>query len=288
MSSSHGSSPSALVQNYFDSVAGYWQDVYRNTGLRAYIYQRRAAFTLNWIRELNLAPGERCLDVGCGAGILSSTLASWDYQVDAIDLAPNMLELARSEAERHGVGDRVSTALGDVHRLQFPANSFGLVVALGVLPWVDDPRRALEEMARVLRPGGYLIVSVDNRWRLDHLLDPLSMPLLKKLRQWGRRTLERLQLVSPGARTPVRYHSPPECRAALAEAGLRIVKCASVGFGPFTFMKIKLVPDRLGIVLLRGLQALAEHRVAPLNSIGVHYLAAAYKPLGSDDDCATQ
>ena len=85
MSSSRGSSPSALVQNYFDSVAGYWQDVYRNTGLRAYIYQRRAAFTLNWIRELNLAPGERCLDVGCGAGILSATLASWDYRVDAID-----------------------------------------------------------------------------------------------------------------------------------------------------------------------------------------------------------
>jgi ubiquinone/menaquinone biosynthesis C-methylase UbiE len=269
-------------------VAGYWQDVYRNTGLRAHIYQRRAAFTLNWIRELNLAPGERCLDVGCGAGILSATLASWDCRVDAIDLAPNMLELARAEAERRGVGARVSTALGDVHRLQFPANSFGLVVALGVLPWVDDPRLALEEMARVLRPGGYLIVSVDNRWRLDHLLDPLSTPPLRKLRRTARLTLAKLKLISPEARTPVRYQSPPECRAALAEAGLRILKCAGVGFGPFTFMKLKLLPDQLGIVLHRGLQSLAERRATPLNSLGVHYLAAAIKPLQSDDDCATQ
>jgi ubiquinone/menaquinone biosynthesis C-methylase UbiE len=284
MSSSRVPSPSTQVQSYFDSVAGYWQDVYRNTGLLAYIYQRRAAFTLNWIKELNLAPGERCLDVGCGAGILSATLASWGCRVDAVDLAPNMLELARAEAERHGVGARVSTALGDVHRLQFPEHSFGLVVALGVLPWVDDPQRALEEMARVLRPGGYLIVSVDNRWRLDHLLDPLSTPMLRKVRRAGRRTLAKLQLISPETRTPVRYQSPPECRAALAAAGLCTLKCASVGFGPFTFMKLKLLPDRLGIVLHRRLQALAERKVAPLNSIGVHYLALATKPLQNGDD----
>ena len=73
--------------------------------------------------------------------------------------------------------DRVRIHAADVHALPFQAHTFDLVVAIGVIPWLHSERVALQEMQRVLKPGGYLLVTADNNARLNRILDPRSSPL---------------------------------------------------------------------------------------------------------------
>ena len=73
-----------------------------------------------------------------------------------------MLERAAANARRAGLADRVAITTGDVHDLRSADGTFLLVLALGVIPWLASPPRATRELARVLAPGGYLIV--DDFW----------------------------------------------------------------------------------------------------------------------------
>jgi ubiquinone/menaquinone biosynthesis C-methylase UbiE len=66
--------------------------------------------------------------------------------------------------------------MGDTHRLSFPTGTFHLVTALGVLSWLHQPGSAIAEMARVTRPGGYVLVTSRNSLDVARLLDPGRTP----------------------------------------------------------------------------------------------------------------
>jgi 2-polyprenyl-3-methyl-5-hydroxy-6-metoxy-1,4-benzoquinol methylase len=87
-----------LVDDYFESAAGYWDQLYSEPGLLGRIYQRRREVTLEWIREQDLAPDARILDVGCGAGATAVPLAAHGYNVLAVDRLPAMLQLVERNA----------------------------------------------------------------------------------------------------------------------------------------------------------------------------------------------
>ncbi len=115
--------------------------------------------------RLGLEPGEQLLDLGCGFGRHAYEAARRGAHVVACDLAPAELAQIRatfaamSEAgERHDGTCR--TVRGDATRLPFPDRAFDRIIASEVLEHVDSDRRALGELARVLRPGGVLAVTV--------------------------------------------------------------------------------------------------------------------------------
>lgn len=116
-------------------------------------------WTLEATRKLlSLAPGFRtCLDVGCGFGRALPVLRQAAEQVTGVDVAPAMVERARALDYTHVV-------LGDGHDLPFAAESFDLVVCLGVLEHIPTERLPLvvAELARVLRPGGVLVLETNN------------------------------------------------------------------------------------------------------------------------------
>src|SRR6185437_14794813 len=95
--------------------------------------------------------------------------------------------------------DRVIATVGDIHHLCFGEGTFSLVLALGVTPWLDALAEPLREVRRVLRPGGHLIVSADNRWRLNAILDPRWFPALAPLRARARRAVNRVRRIPPAA-----------------------------------------------------------------------------------------
>jgi ubiquinone/menaquinone biosynthesis C-methylase UbiE len=74
----------------------------------------------------------------------------------------------------------------DVHALPFQARTFEFGDCIGVIPWLHSERVALREMRRVLKPGGYLLVTADNNARLNRILDPLSSPLVGPRSVWPR------------------------------------------------------------------------------------------------------
>lgn len=101
--------------------------------------------------------GLRALDVGAGVGATGLALAERGAQVVALDLTPAMLEAARAQAAQRGLAS-YQTQLGDAAALPFPAESFDLVTCRVCAHHFGRARVAAGEMARVLRPGGQLLL----------------------------------------------------------------------------------------------------------------------------------
>ena len=118
-----------------------------------------------WEREqLNLTPGQRLLDVGCGLGdaalALGDELGS-DGEIVGIDASAEMIASARSRARTATC--RVRFTVGDALELAESNSSFDLARSERTLQWLTDPKAAVAEMARVLRPGGRLSL-IETDW----------------------------------------------------------------------------------------------------------------------------
>ncbi len=95
------------------------------------------------------------LDVGSGDGAAASSLAPYCRSLTCVDIRERMIETARERLQRH---PHVQALVADVHELPFPAGSFDAVLMFHTLTYAEQPRRALGECARVLRPGGRLVL----------------------------------------------------------------------------------------------------------------------------------
>jgi SAM-dependent methyltransferase len=95
------------------------------------------------------------LDVGSGDGAAAAVLAPHCHSLTCIDINARAIELAK---ERLGKHDHVRARVADVHELPFPEASFDDVLVFHTLTYAERPAHALAECARVLRPGGRLVV----------------------------------------------------------------------------------------------------------------------------------
>jgi len=110
---------------------------------------------------LDYAAGRgNCLDLGCGEGQMTVEIARLsDLDVTGLDIEPEALELAQRYAGRSGVDDsRVHWVCADVHSLPYPDNSFDLIVSRGSMPFWREQVQAVNEIMRVLRPGGVAFI----------------------------------------------------------------------------------------------------------------------------------
>ena len=107
----------------------------------------------------HLTSGSTVLDVGCGPGTITADLATriTPGRLTALEMTEPALDLARAEIARRHLTN-VDFAVGDVHALDFPDDTFDVVHAHQVLQHVGDPVQALREMRRVTRPGGVVAV----------------------------------------------------------------------------------------------------------------------------------
>lgn len=101
--------------------------------------------------------GKRIIDVGCGDGVLAVRLALAGADVTGLDADPRMLSAARARARIAGTA--TTFIEGDIRLLPFADGSFDTAVAISVLCLVRDAEHAVQEMARVLRPGGRLVLA---------------------------------------------------------------------------------------------------------------------------------
>ena len=135
--------------------------VLREYGKLAPHYDRRWSFYIEaTLREtlsrLELQPGESLLDVGCGTGALLEALLATgrEAQLSGADLSPEMLEVARSR-----LGKAVLLKQSHAESLPFPDEAFDVVVSTNAFHYFRNPPAALEEMARVLRPRGRIVIT---------------------------------------------------------------------------------------------------------------------------------
>jgi phosphatidylethanolamine/phosphatidyl-N-methylethanolamine N-methyltransferase len=141
-----------LTRTRYDRIADIYDRLEGRMEKRRFQHWR----TMLWSR----VRGPRVLEVGVGTG-KNLPFYRQDWQMTAIDLSPRMLEQAKRRAEREQVA--VDLRLGDVQALPFADARFDTVLATFVFCSVPDPVLGLREVARVLVPGGQLLL-------LEHVL----------------------------------------------------------------------------------------------------------------------
>lgn len=154
------------VRRLFGTIADRYDFI---TGFLSYGQDRRWKRRL--IREASLGHGQRVIDLACGTGDIALQAAARGATVIGLDITPRMVELARAKAKRarhEGVWPIPNFLIGDMTALPFPDRSVHVVTTgygLRNVPVLED---ALDEIARVLAPGGRLLSLDFNRpsWRV--------------------------------------------------------------------------------------------------------------------------
>ncbi len=108
-----------------------------------------------------LAPGERVLDLGCGAGtdsLVAAQMVAPDGRVTGIDMTPEMLAKARASATEMGLAN-VEFVEGEAEDMPFEDASLDVVISNGVIDLIPDKEAVFSEILRVLRPGGRMQIA---------------------------------------------------------------------------------------------------------------------------------
>ncbi|WP_298838515.1 class I SAM-dependent methyltransferase [uncultured Roseobacter sp.] len=148
------------LASQYDRQSERWHDIIDRNGFVA-AYKSVFARVLRQPRYRQDTHAMRVLDAGVGTGAMSSAFHAHigkDFQLDAIDISSAMLQQATQRLGRQGIV--VQPKKGSVMELPYLDDTFDVVLAAHVIEHLPDPHRALQEMYRVLKPGGILICSV--------------------------------------------------------------------------------------------------------------------------------
>lgn len=175
--------------------------------------------------------GRRVLDVGCGDGTYSLLACQAGGRVIGVDISSAMLAAARRRAQTQCPG-AIEWYQASADRLPFKSQVFDIVMAVTTLCFVEDPRRAVLEAARVLHPGGRLILGELGRyslWALSRRIRAwLGASTWRNARFWTTRELRRLVEQADLRFNSVRgcvYYPPMEPAARLMVKADRVLSC---------------------------------------------------------------
>jgi len=131
----------------FDGFAEKY-DKWFETGLGKYVLACEKELVLKLAEPKN---GDRVLDIGIGTGIFATELLKYGVDITGIDVSEKMLEIARAK----GLNNVLA---GNAESLDFPDESFDLVISITALEFIKDPEKAIAEMVRVCKKGGRVVV----------------------------------------------------------------------------------------------------------------------------------
>ena len=117
------------------------------------VYQKKLQITQEYLR-----PDMEVLEFGCGTGSTAIVHAPKVKQIQAIDISPKMLEIARGKAETEGICN-ITFEVGTIENLNAPDANYDAVLGLNILHLLTDKEAAIAKVYRMLKPGGVFVSS---------------------------------------------------------------------------------------------------------------------------------
>lgn len=111
----------------------------------------------DYVEAMEIDRAQNVLDMGCGTGFAARNIAArptFSGQVVGIDISPDLVTQAAKLAGEEGLANLLEFRVGDTHSLDLADNSFDAVIAHTLISHVPEPLQVLQEMARVVKPGG--------------------------------------------------------------------------------------------------------------------------------------
>lgn len=220
--SSQNVDPSELAK--FQELASRWWDA--NSEFKP-LHQINP-LRLNWIDERVSLAGSRVLDVGCGGGILSESMAHAGAQVLGIDLAEAPLSVARLHAMETGATLEYRDISAEDCAQEMP-EQFDCVTCLEMLEHVPDPASTVASCAALAKPGGRIFFSTINRNPKSWLFAIVGAEYV-------------LRLLPRGTHEWQKFIKPSELDAYCRQAGLRVDEIIGLTYNPIT-KRYKLEKD---------------------------------------------
>jgi len=142
---------------FHENLARKWEQKYLKSS-----FASRQEILSKCLTDFSLS-GTSWLDAGCGTGTLARWLAEQGCELEAVDAATEMLRVARELTSRVPVVSPINfRQIATIEELPFPTDCFDGVLCSSVLEYLADPDTCVEELRRVLRPDGILLISVPN------------------------------------------------------------------------------------------------------------------------------
>ncbi|WP_109481997.1 bifunctional 2-polyprenyl-6-hydroxyphenol methylase/3-demethylubiquinol 3-O-methyltransferase UbiG [Paraburkholderia sp. C35] len=175
---------------------------------------------LNWIDAHAHLAGKRVLDIGCGGGILSESMATLGADVKGIDLSHEALGVADLHSLESGVTVNYEEIAAEALAAREPA-SFDVVTCMEMLEHVPDPSKVVEACRTLVKPGGWVFFSTLNRNVKSYLLAVIGAEYIARM-------------LPKGTHDYARFIRPSELAGFARAAGLHTVELKGITYNPLT------------------------------------------------------
>jgi 2-polyprenyl-6-hydroxyphenyl methylase/3-demethylubiquinone-9 3-methyltransferase len=229
-------------------------------------YQKeKSACIVRLLQYMDLE-GKALLEIGCGAGVWTDTLMTRGAIVTATDIRPHLVEAARTRIATRTDGHTAHFLCGEMESLNLPPHTFDAIFLKDVIEHVEKDRELLERIHSLLKPGGQLLLSTQNAWSLNYLLEGFWERICKRNRNW-----------MGWDDTHVRFYSPRTLTRLFEETGFRTQHRNGAYFIPYRWFTGRLRASHLEPGWAHRFDRISDDRWFSGLGWSIHYLLEAQR-----------
>ena len=200
-----------------NSDTGSFQQLHRINPLRLAYIEKQIVQHMSPKNSKRILAGKTLLDVGCGGGLLTESLARWGAKVTGIDASSETIAVAQAHAQQEGL--KIAYQVNSAEALAQTGEQFDCITALEIVEHVADVKSFLRALHLLLKPNGLLFMATINRTTKSYLL---SIVMAEYVLRW----------VGVGTHDWDRFVRPSELVQGLEEQGLATTNLTGIVYNP--------------------------------------------------------